>query len=288
MIAFASSFLNEYFIQPIVNPSVPGYNLVNTLTYGIILLGLTFYVIYPRLTKHGYVFDWSFLKMLLPYIVFGTSLRVLEDQKILTRSINPLELGFYIYTPGIWFLTFALVVLGIALGKKLGKGSRENEQRITGYAGAAIALPLLLYNLLNAHEIIAGIGIILLVGAVSSIILKIGKKASWTFLEKPLAKAAMVGQLLDTSATFVALEFFECGEQHVIPRLLFGAFGNISFFFVKIPLILLILYWLHREYVNGKEPDSKMHGFILLFIAILGLAPGGRNLITVMAGTCSP
>lgn len=288
MLEFATDFLNEHFIQPIINPSVPGYNAVNTLTYGIILLALTFYIIYPSLKKRGYVFDWPFLKMLLPYILFGTSLRVLEDQKILLRSINPLELGFYIYTPGIWFLTFALVLVGLFIGKKWGKGSRENEYRMTGYFGLAISLPLFLYNILNAHEIFAAIGIILLTTLVAGTVFVLGKKLSWKFIESPLARMAFIGQTLDTSATFVALEFLGCGEQHVIPRLLFGAFGNISFFFVKIPMVLLVLYWLHKEYVQGKEADAHLHGFILLFIAILGLATGGRDLITVLVGTCSP
>ncbi len=110
-----SAFVDEFFIQPIINPAVPGYNLVNTLTYGIILLGLTFYVIYPALKKKGFVFDFAFLQMLIPYIIFATSLRVLEDQRILTRSANPLDAGFYIFTPGIWFLTFALVIIGIII-----------------------------------------------------------------------------------------------------------------------------------------------------------------------------
>lgn len=288
MLEEISVFINENFVRPILDPSVPGYNLVNTLTYGLILLATTFYIIYPALKKRGIIFDWNFLKILLPYILFGTSLRVLEDQKILLRSANPLEAGFYIFTPGIWVLTFALVMIGLFLGKKFGKNNAALEQKITLVLGLIISLPIFFFNLLNAKELVGAGGIILLTVVVCGIVFFLGKKFSWKFLEHPLAKAAFLGQVLDTSATFVALEFFGCGEQHVLPRLLFGAFGNISFFFVKIPLVLVVLYWLNKEYTQGKDADAHLLGFILLFVSILGLATGTRDLITVLVGTCSP
>ncbi len=288
MIELITHFISENFIRPILDPSVPGYNMVNTLTYGIILLAVTFYLIYPALKKRGFIFDWPFLKMLLPYILFGTSLRVLEDQKILLRSANPLEAGFYILTPGIWILTFALVMIGIFLGKKWGKQKHEREQKITLVFGLVLALPIFAFNVLHAEELGGAISIAALTAIVCGIIFTLGKKFRWNFLENPLARTAFFGQVLDTSATFIALQFFGCGEQHVLPRLLFGAFGNISFFFVKIPLVLLVLYWLNKEYTHGKDADTHLLGFILLFVTILGLATGTRDLITVMVGTCSP
>ncbi|MDZ4256867.1 MAG: DUF63 family protein, partial [archaeon] len=117
------------------------------------------------------------------------------------------------------------------------------------------------------------------------ILFYMAKRLKWEFLDDNLAKLAVSGQILDAGATFVALEFFQCAEQHVLPRLLFGAFGNISFFFIKIPLILFIVYFLHKEFT--KDNDPNMRGYVLIFLAILGLATGGRNLLTILAGTCS-
>ncbi len=282
----AWDFIYDYFIRPMIDSSVPGYNPVNTLVYGIILLGVSFYVLYPFLNKRGVKFDWDFLKAMLPYILFGTSLRVLEDQKILVRSANPLDFGFYLFTPGIWILTFALVVLGLGLGKIYQQKTGKSFVSFAFYFGLVFSLPVFLFNLLQSQEVGGGIGIIALIALSSGIVFFIAQKIKWSFLNRPLAKTAFIGQMVDTSATFVALEFFSCGEQHVLPRLLFGAFGNISFFFVKIPLILLILYWLEKEF--AKEKDENYHGFILLFISILGLATGTRNLLTVLAGTCTP
>ncbi len=288
MIEFISDFISENFVRPILDSSVPGYNLVNTLTYGVILLAATFYIIYPALKKRGFVFDWNFLKILLPYILFGTSLRVLEDQHILLRSASPFEAGFYIFTPGIWVLTFVFVMIGLFLGKKFGKQNHVREQKITFIFGLVLALPIFALNVINATELAGAGAIVGLTALVCVMVFALGKKFSWKFLEHPLARAAFLGQVLDTSATFIALQFFGCGEQHVLPRMLFGAFGNISFFFVKIPLVLVVLYWLDKEYSHGKDADTHLLGFILLFVTILGLATGTRDLITVMVGTCSP
>ncbi len=277
-------FVHENYIRPMVDPTVSGYNLVNTLTYGLILLAAAFYVIYPFLRKRGFTFDFAFLRSLLPYILFGISLRVLEDQNVLARSTNPLELGFYVFTPGIWILTFALVIIGLVLGKLAGKRFNHPDLRITFGFGLLVAATPFVLTLLHAKEWMGAISILVLVGVLFFLTQLLAKRMKWTFFDHSLAKTAYIGQLLDASATFVALEFFSCGEQHVIPRLLFGAFGNVSFFFVKIPLILLVLYYLDKEY---QKEDPHLQGFILLFISILGLATGGRNTLTVLAGTCS-
>lgn len=68
-------FINEYFIRPIIDPSLSGYNLVNTIIY-IILLVIACGAIYYFL-KNKIKFNYEFLIALIPYILFGVSLRVL-------------------------------------------------------------------------------------------------------------------------------------------------------------------------------------------------------------------
>ncbi|MEK6902471.1 MAG: DUF63 family protein [archaeon] len=286
MVGEIESFIYEHFVRPMIDNTVPGYNPINTIVYGILLLVLAFYVIYPFLHKRGVKFDWTFMKTLLPYILFGSSLRVLEDQHILLRSPNPLDAGFYIFTPGIWILTFALVMVGLGLGWWYHQKTGKSMLSFAFYFGLFFAIPVLVLNLLNGQEWIGFAAILGLALVISGIVFWIGKNQKWTFLNGPLARLAFFGQMLDASATFIALQFFGCGEQHVLPRLLFGSFGNASFFFVKIPVTLLVLYYLHKEY--AKEHDDNMYGFILIFLCILGLATGTRDFITVLVGTCSP
>jgi uncharacterized membrane protein len=277
-------FVEEFFIEPIINPAVSGYNIVNTLVYGVILLLITFYIIYPRLNKAGLKFDWNFMKMLIPYILFGVSIRVLEDQQILTRSINPLDFGFYVFTPGIWILTFAMVLVGLGLGKVLKNKTKYSPNQLTMSFGFLIMLPFLLWNLSMVKEWLAVAGIGLLVLIISLTVFEIAKRKKWDFLNHKIARLAFVGQMIDASATFAALEFFSCSEQHVLPRLLFGAFGNISFFFVKIPIVLMVLYFLNKEF--KKENDTNLYLFVLIFLSILGLATGLRDWLTIGVGTC--
>lgn len=277
--------IEEFFIEPMVNPSVQGYNTVNTLVYGAILLAATFYIIYPKLKKMDIIFDWKFMQMLIPYILFGIAIRVLEDQRVFIRSANPLDIGFYFFTPGIWILTFLMVILGMGIGKTLKNKTKYTANKITFFFGLAIMLPFLLWNVAMMKEWPAVIGIGVLTATISGIVFWIGKKYQWQFLENKLAKLAFFGQILDASATFTALQFFSCSEQHVLPRLLFGAFGNISFFFVKIPIILLILYYLEKEF--KKEKDTNLYAFVLIFLSILGLATGLRDLLTIGVGTCT-
>ncbi len=281
------TFIQEHFIQTMLDPTVPGYNPVNTIAYGLILLGIAFYLIYPFLNKRGIKFDFAFLQMLFPYIIFGSSLRVLEDQQLLVRSANPLEFGFYLFTPGIWFLTFAFVAIGMIIAWFAEKKFNHHFHTIATLFGALIAIPLVIFNLLQFTEWPAFIAIIALASILSYGVFWIGKKKQWKFLEQPLAKAAFFGQLLDASATFIALQFFSCGEQHFLPRLLFGAFGPVSFFFVKIPLMLLVLHYIHKEFTTDEKADKNLLGFILLFLAILGFATGLRDLLTVAVGTCN-
>ncbi len=282
-----STFVYENFIRPMIDASVPGYNPINTIVYGVILLGIAFYLIYPFLNKRGIRFDFKFLQLLLPYIVFGASLRVLEDLHILTRSANPLEAGFYLFTPGIWFLTFALVAIGMIVAWMAEKKLKWKFDTTAKLFGVLIAMPPLLLNLDQFREWMAFLGILLLTSAISLIVFWVCKKKKWTFMENPLAKAAFFGQILDASATFVALHFFSCGEQHVLPRLLFGAFGPVSFFFVKIPLMLVVLHYIQKEFLDDPKADKNLMGFILLFLAILGFATGMRDIFTVAVGSCN-
>lgn len=285
-----TDFIQTYFVQPILDSSVPGYNPVNTITYGLILLGLAFYVIYPFLNKRRIRFEWNFFRMLIPYILFGSTLRVLEDQHILLRSANPLDAGFYVFTPGIWFLTFALVGAGMLLGHALAPRLKKDWKTISMAFGILISAPLIVFNLLHGQEWIGTLAILALTATISLLAFWIARSQKWKWLENPLAKMVFAGQMLDTSATFVALEFFGCGEQHVLPRLLFGAFGNSSFFFVKIPVVLLVLYYMNKEFTGekSKTDEVNLYGFILVFLSILGLATGTRDLATVLVGTCSP
>ena len=87
------------------------------------------------------------------------------------------------------------------------------------------------------------------------------------------------GHFLDASATFTALTFYGYLEQHVVPRLVIPLFGPISMFFLKIVVVLPVL-WI----IDSHAEDKNFRNFLKLVVLILGLAPGLRDLFRLMVG----
>ena len=131
-----SDFFTEYFIRPITDPSVQGYNIVNTIILVLLLViacGIIYYVLRKKVK-----FDYSFMIAMIPYVLFGISMRVIMHQieagittiPGILKTANPLELGFWFFTPGIWILTFVLVLIGLLIGEIWKKSSQLKTKRV--------------------------------------------------------------------------------------------------------------------------------------------------------------
>ncbi len=297
-----SWFFNEFYIQPIINPAVQGYNLVNTLTYGAILLLLSIYVIYPFLNRKGIKFSSKFIFALLPYVLFGSALRVFEDMGIFQQTPNPLEIGFYTFTPGIWFLTAAITIAALLISKKLAKSLNQEYETVFAVIGVLVALPVLAINFLEIADptnfiaiAMLTIGMVLLTyyGVIKGFPIVSGallgqdsmrhhnlRDSFRNFFIDKLNILAVAGQALDGSATFIATQFGSCGEQHPVSAAIIDI-NPLSFILIKIVIALIILYLIDKEI---KDPNQK--GFFKMIVIILGMAPGLRDIITVAVGTC--
>jgi len=82
----------------------------------------------------------------------------------------------------------------------------------------------------------------------------------------------------DAAATFTALTFFGYWEQHVVPNLFIPVFGPISMFFLKAVVVLPVLWAIDRY----GEPGN-FNNFLKIVVLILGLAPGLRDVIRLVA-----
>lgn len=272
-----NQFFFESFIQPITDSSVQGYNLVNTLVYGLILLGLAFYLIYPQLDKRGFKFNETFALSLISYIIIGTTLRAINAfhllPGIIEKTPNPLELGFYTFTPGVWFITFFLVIIGIYLGKNVIK--KDFTKTFTAF-GLIIALPLLLFLFINYTN---WFGFIITLIAI--LVVSFGIKFGLIYglknklLENKLNFLAFQGQVIDSVASVIAINFFNFGEQHPLSNALIGL-NPILFVVVKVILILAILYFVDKEI-----EDENMKNFTKTFLFILGFATGIASLLKI-------
>ena len=86
------------------------------------------------------------------------------------------------------------------------------------------------------------------------------------------------GRGLDGAATFVGVSVFGYGEQHVLANAVFAAGTPLAFFGLKVAFAIAVAY------AAGKEKDGDEKNFVMLLIAVMGLAPGLRDLLRVAAG----
>jgi len=113
---FWDSFLWRYFWAPIiadseggtVNGIHEGYNIVNTLVYGLVLL-ISFFGISEMIDHFGVDVDDKFVYSLLPWIILGGSLRSLEDAGILIEPFNRLMISPLIYFILGFFVIFLMI-----------------------------------------------------------------------------------------------------------------------------------------------------------------------------------
>lgn len=279
-------FLETEFINPIKYHE--GYRPIMTLTYALILIGLSFFVIYPILHRRGVKFNLKFVLALIPYILFGISLRVIEDMVVsgavtntlFERGVVPWELGYYLVSPGIWFLIGGITIFSLLYSRFLSKKFNLDFYKVFAGLGMIFWLPVLAFDLMHFTVLDGFFGIIVLTLAVTGLTYFIVNFLKKEFFKDRLNLLAVGGQALDGSATFVASQFFRCGEQHFLSAAIIG-FLPLAFIIVKVLLAIVILYYVDKEIKN-----ENLRGFIKTFIIIMGFATGLRDLFTVAVGTC--
>lgn len=278
-----SSLLWDYFAAPIVNYA--GYNPVNTLVYAAILIGAAFLVIFPALDRRGVKFNARFMLALMPYILLGTSFRILEDLRILPRSPFPWEAAYYTVTPGIWMLIGVLTIACLLIARKIAQAKKLEFELAFGAIGLGLCLPFIAFDIMHFTEWAGFFAILAVASTLTAAAYFAAKRFAPSLFAEKLGIFALAGQALDGCATVVATSSalgigYKCGEQHFTSGFLLSL-HPLLFPLVKVALALLLVY-----FVNKDVKNRNMRGFAMVFIAIAGFAPGLRDLFTVAVGTC--
>jgi len=100
------SFIARYYIDPIVYNE--GYNVVNTLTYAIIL-AISLFAILKLMALLRLKVDERLIMAVAPFIILGASLRNLEDVHLLSPPLS-----YMFITPFVYVLAF-LITLAVML-----------------------------------------------------------------------------------------------------------------------------------------------------------------------------
>ncbi|MFA5411752.1 MAG: DUF63 family protein [Candidatus Micrarchaeia archaeon] len=277
-----SDFITDFFINPIAERT--GYNLINTLFYAALAIAAV-YLIWLAFKKFKIRIDNDFFYGVLSFVLFGSAARVVTDAvdagtltaatplHSLVLNSGLYQYGFLTVSPGIYVVVASLLLISVAI---LSHFRRMDLLKYIGLALFAFHFLLLLPFLQYWMHAIP----VLLMAAIPFAI------AYYYFRDTPSSLVAGA-QALDGAATFYIIDIFspltgiQYFEQHVISRAV-GEFMDtyLLFYLIKIAIAFAAAYFVGKE----KMPMDEKR-FILLIFIIIGLAPGLRDLLRMMAGT---
>jgi uncharacterized membrane protein len=275
-------FIYKYYIDPI-RYGQP-YNVVDTLTYAIVLI-IAIYILYRWLTATKIVsVDRRFILATLPYVVLGGLLRVVQDTGMITSGWQ-----FLLITPLIYFVLFFFTIAVLIVSAQFQKAGLVRDYAPL-YAGTGIVSCVITAGVLvsfgltrstvdpNVFFVIMGLAIAtsLAVYAAMRYLLR------WTYAADPLFLALIFGQMLDASATSYGIDLhpLDYMEVHVVGSNLIALTGTA---FVMFPLKLAVIFpaiWLLQRY-REEAPQVLWH-LILLAMITVGLAPGIRDMVRMI------
>jgi uncharacterized membrane protein len=274
MLDSVTQLLVEYYLTP-------GYNIVNTLTYGIVL-GLLVFKLIPRLRPLLGRIDLRFMLMLTPFILYGATVRELVDQGLgVYAGHTEFPGNYFLVAPGIYatmfVLTFSIILAALGVRRVWG-----GDYRLC--AGAAGSV-LFLYNLTLIIPNIINLGVFTTVCVfflISGVFLYALKRlAALDYLDFEGNFIIALVHLFDASTTFVGVDLIGHTEKHVVPTFFINVFGTAAVMYpLKLLVLLPALYMIDDE-MAGDEFGRR---FVKLVIIVLGAGPAVRNSILLLLG----
>lgn len=246
----------------------PGYTILNTIVFGIIL-GICILVII-KMFKYIKKDPADLMIPLIPFIFFGSSARALVD-----NNIYPLT--YLLVTPGIYVLTGSIAIITILVAVFTERRTNFDFKLFIFIVGAILCIPNIIF--LGPVNLIATFQVVGVWALISGVFILLRSK--WSLLNTKFNLSVLMAHLFDASSTFIAVDYYGYYEQHVLPSALTAYFGTAAVMFpLKIGVILGALY-----VIDTYIEDRTIANMLKLAIFILGLAPGLRNFLSLIMGT---
>ncbi len=261
---------------------VPAFNPVDTATYAL-ALGAALYGVYKLLRKWEVKIDAGFVLATTPYVLAGSSLRVVEDSGALKNT----DAAYLVITPLIYFTVFFGTVVPLLVSLKLQRaGKIKDYKRAYGGFGlawglASLGLVAALAPVRNAWVLAFAVGTGVAAGlAVTAVGRKIPKAS---FLAPWTSGAVLGAHTIDAASSFAGIGYLRYVSEDVVESALINATGTAaSSFAMKWVVLVPVLYLVKKSF---KPEEEGMKNLVLLAILILGLAPGLRNTLRIAFGT---
>lgn len=266
-----TDWIYRYYIHPIIYDT--SYNPVDTITWGL-LLGLAVLGLVRLFRRYNLAMDERLVLSTLPYILAGSSLRVVED----ARLIEP-PWSYLLITPIIFFLVFLGTAGSLVITRRL-----LGEQFHHCYAAIGFVWTLLNLILLSEVGLENGwvIGAVFLLGSALAGGLLLCRRAlpALSFLDDGFNRTIIYAHMLDASSTYLGVDWFGYYEKHVVPTFLIDLTGTAA---VMFPLKLLVLLPA-LALIDKTIEDRSLRNLTKLALITLGLAPAVRNTLRLALG----
>ncbi|MEZ5335484.1 MAG: DUF63 family protein [Methanolobus sp.] len=233
-----TQFINNYYIDPILHDS--GYNIVNTITWAIIL-GICIFGVVKLLRKLDIEIDDRLTVSVIPFVLAGSSLRVIEDTGILTSPAS------YIFiTPNIYFVVFAITIFFLVLSKWIVKmkGSGDYMKVFGGFGIAWFAVNLLTLFYLE-DMILPWVPVFVITAATAIVLLLryIFDRFGSDLLKNKINMTILWVHLMDASSTIAGIDYLGYYEKHVVPSYLIELTGTAFVMYpLKLSIFIPVLY----------------------------------------------
>jgi uncharacterized membrane protein len=266
-----AAWIYRYYIYPIIYDT--SYNPVDTITWAIIL-GLAIIGLIKLLSRWDLLMDERLLLSTLPYVLAGSSLRVIEDADLVA-----IPWRYLLITPLIFFLVFIITAACLIITRKI-----WGEKFHARYA--AIGLLWTLFNLavlstLGFKNIWVIAAIFILGSSLTGGILFFSRRLFLQkFLDNRFNQMIIYAHMLDASSTYYGVDWFSYYEKHVVPTFLISLTGSAAIMF---PLKLLILLPV-LSMIDKSLQEPSLRNLTNLTLITLGLAPAIRNTLRLALG----
>jgi uncharacterized membrane protein len=277
MLDTIKEFIYKYYISGIVHDT--SYNIVDTITYAIIL-GISIFAVLKLLHRLDVHVDREFIFATTPYILAGSTLRVIEDTNTIAAPWK-----YLLITPPIYFLIFTITVLLLIISIKIAPKTKHNWRKIYTTLGITwFTINLITLLTIKTPERIHILLLILTLAAITTAtVYQAARKINFHYLTDKLNITILAAHLFDASSTFIGVDLLGYYEKHVVPTLFIDITGTAAIMYpLKLIIFIPAIYLLDTELTEKK--DHTLKNLIKLVILTLGLSPAIRNTLRMTLG----
>jgi uncharacterized membrane protein len=274
-------FINTYYLEPIRGDE--GYNAVNTITWAVVL-GICIFGVFRLLEKLEVKITPRFIASVLPFVLAGSSLRVIEDSPV---GIFHAPFSYLLITPNIYFLVFAITVSCLWISIRMQKAGLVKDFHLTFAGFGLLWFFINLVTLLHFENMVFSFVPLFVLGAGTGLTFTfylVARHFKSSIFTDPLNLSILMAHLMDASSTYIRIDKLGYFEKHVVPTYLINLTGTALVMYpLKLIIFIGVLYVLDTQF-EDDERSLNLKVLIKMVILILGLSPATRNTIRMMLG----